>query len=382
MKRMQPPSKPLLLVGASARSAAFSASLAGYQPAAIDLFADVDLDECCPVELWDYQTESLLGLARRLPSGPWLYSGGLENRPHLVQLLATERQLYGNGCQTLAEVRNPWKLAAVLGKHACRVAKLSEPLGARVARKWVRKPLRSAGGSGVQRLIDARSASPMWKASYLQEYLVGPSYGAVYVAYLDGTVFLGVTKQLVGAAWTGGTGFHYCGSIGPVHLAEAAQCEIVRLGAVVAAEFDLRGIFGIDVVVNQDGVWTLEVNPRYTASVEILERAADVAAIQLHVAACEGQTRSNSPTAMRPGCFGKAIVFARRRLIVPANFTALVSRRNARRSWHSIADIPRVGSVIDRGRPVTTVFAAAPTMELVELKLRMRAHEVQRVLQC
>ena len=355
----------------------------GYQPVAIDLFGDVDLAECCPLRIWDYQTESLLPLVRQLPSAAWLYTGVLENRPDLVQRLAQERRLYGNDGPTLAAVRDPWKLAAALKCNGFRVAELSFPEQQGVTGKWIRKPLFSSGGSGVRRSVMPRSSStPVHQTSYLQRYVEGKSYGAVYLAGSNDAVLLGTTQQLIGTAWTGGTGFRYCGSIGPLRLTESEQCEIARLGSTVSAEFDLQGIFGVDFIVNQDGVWTLEVNPRYTASVEVLERAAGFSGIQLHVDACEGRPRPEPVVAVGSGFFGKAIVFSRRRVIVDEKFRTLVSTRNAHKSWPEIADIPPLGSILEKGRPVTTVFAQAATMDLVASKLRLRTYEVQRALRC
>jgi len=379
---MEPSAESLLVVGASARSAAFSASRAGYRPVAIDLFGDVDLAECCKVEIWDYQTETLLRVAKRLPACAWLYTGALENWPGMVRSLALQRPLYGNSFQVLSAVRDPWRLAAALRKHGCRVAKLSNSQRGAIPGNWVKKPLRSAGGNGVARVVGHHSVTSDRQPSYLQEYIHGPSYGAVYTATADCTILLGITRQLIGAAWTGANGLRYCGSIGPVDLCNSQQHEFRRLGDAVAAEFDLRGLFGIDVVVNTEGVWTLEVNPRYTASVELLERARDMAAIKYHVAACEGRTISDPSSTSDQGCFGKAILFAKRRVRILDNFTKLVSSFNAGQSWPAIADIPSPGAIIEKGRPVTTVFAEAATIDLVEILLRQRAQLVQDVVGC
>src|SRR5437667_188035 len=67
----------LLIVGASARAAAFSALRAGLRPWCADLFADVDLQRACPAlriagRGYPHGLERMLGLA---PPGPWLYTG-------------------------------------------------------------------------------------------------------------------------------------------------------------------------------------------------------------------------------------------------------------------------------------------------------------------
>ena len=44
----------------------------------------------------------------------------------------------------------------------------------------------------------------------------------------------------------------------------------------------LRGLFGVDFVLRDGIPWPVEVNPRYTASVEVLEFAAGIRALTLH----------------------------------------------------------------------------------------------------
>src|SRR5205807_493928 len=94
-----PSGEHLLIVGASARSAAFSVLRAGLRPECADLFADADLRARCPV--WCAPPKDYPGGFLDLPAfaapGPWLYTGGLENRPELIDELARRRQpLWGN----------------------------------------------------------------------------------------------------------------------------------------------------------------------------------------------------------------------------------------------------------------------------------------------
>ena len=48
---------------------------------------------------------------------------------------------------------------------------------------------------------------------------------------------------------------------------------MTRIAKALARASDLHGLFGIDFVLDRDRVWLTEVNPRYTASVEVLELA-------------------------------------------------------------------------------------------------------------
>ncbi len=74
------------------------------------------------------------------------------------------------------------------------------------------------------------------------------------------------------------------------HLPWTAFEQAERAGQAVTAAFQLRGLFGCDFVWDGRRLWLVEVNPRYTASVEVFERAAGVALLRWHASLCEGGT--------------------------------------------------------------------------------------------
>src|SRR5436189_137752 len=138
---MQDPN--LIVVGASARAAAFSALRAGMRPYAIDLFADSDLVDVCPaVKIKRYPQDFEQALAGS-PQAPWIYTGGLENYADLVERMSALRPLYGNGAEVLRQIRNPELLAASLadsGFHVLQIRNSPPPSG--VEQEWLRKPRR------------------------------------------------------------------------------------------------------------------------------------------------------------------------------------------------------------------------------------------------
>src|SRR5205807_4168874 len=100
-------------------AAAFSIRRAGYQPYAIDLFADRDLAAICPaVKIQRYPHDCLAALAAA-PEAPWIYTGGLENHPRLVDRLADVRLLLGNRGDVLRRIRDPRLLAEAARDTGC-----------------------------------------------------------------------------------------------------------------------------------------------------------------------------------------------------------------------------------------------------------------------
>src|SRR5438477_227197 len=88
-------------------------------------------------------------------------------------------------------------------------------------------------------------------------------------------VLLGLTEQLVGERAFGVRGYRWCGNIVPPRLRagerDALLAEARVICSCLAGAFGLRGLFGVDVIWDGERAWTIEVNPRPTASLEAIE---------------------------------------------------------------------------------------------------------------
>lgn len=379
---------PLLILGASARAAAASAVRAGFAPLAADLFGDHDLRRLAGVTRQvDCYPGGLVDCARDFPQAAWIYAGGLENHPQVIGAIAAERPLWGNGPEVIRRIRDPWHLAAALRREGLRFPDVrpftdaTDPGlvldGVGEVTGWIRKPRRSAGGGSISWWPPRRDAAdgqhkqrPEGAAAwYLQRFVEGESQSAVYVAANGQAVLLGVTKQLIGARWAGASGFRYCGSIGPLQPGPSRLADWSRIGGCLARQFHLQGLFGVDAVVNDQGPWVVEVNPRYTSSVEILEFGNSVDALGEHAAACrDGRLYSRLP-GIAHRFRGKAILYAGRDIQIGASFVEAACRANEGGPWPMIADVPVAHQRIAAGRPVATLFAEGDNPKDTEVRL-------------
>ena len=198
------------------------------------------------------------------------------------------------------------------------------------------------------------------RGAYLQELVEGVPGSITFVADGRRAVPLGLSLQLVGETVFGGSGFRYCGSVlcgGPeplfpqeAELAAAAEA----LAAAATEAFGLRGVNGIDFVARAGVPWPIEVNPRYTASMELVERTHGVSVFALHADGSAGRLPASGPFG-RPAArvAGKAIVYARSEMTMG----------HLRRWWTdpNVRDVPHPGERIVRGQPICTVFADGAT---------------------
>ncbi len=371
----------LTIVGGSARAAAFSAVRAGFSVRAADRFADADLCRICRAVRIDDYSAGLAEVLRGSHPGGWLYTGALENCPALVNTLARIRPLWGNSADVLRRVRHPQRVADALGGRGlrCPAVTFDATLLPRDG-SWLRKSLRSTGGLQVSRRDQSAPIGGNREAdSYFQQFVEGTACSAVYVAAGRKAALLGVTRQLIGARWTGADGFRYCGSVGPLALSGDVAENFVQIGDVLADEFELAGLFGVDAIINSQGVWPVEVNPRYTASVEVLERALGIRAMELHVAACQAaELPPPHAVALGSRC-GKAILFATNRVEISADYDSPANQAETC-PWPALADIPARGTIIEPGWPILTVFSAGPSERAVLDALRRQAADFRSAL--
>jgi uncharacterized protein len=191
------------------------------------------------------------------------------------------------------------------------------------------------------------------------------------LAQRSGATLLGVTWQWVGRP---GAPFAYRGSVGPWPLKRPERARIAHLGRVLASAFGLVGLFGIDLILRAGQPWPVEINPRYTASVEVLELALGRALLADHGQVFGGAATPKQPRipdTARRGVVGKAILFAEHRCTVdiPARYSF------QRRHWFAIprlADVPHPGERFRPGEPVLTVFARAASIEDCRVRLERR----------
>jgi predicted ATP-grasp superfamily ATP-dependent carboligase len=371
----------LLIAGVSTRALAASAARAGHRVTAVDAFGDIDLRTVAEVlssgnGAGRFSAARAAARARTVSASLVAYSANFENYPDAVAALAAGRRLLGNPPAVLRRVRNPIILMRALRGRGFAVpeTRASPPNAECRGCRWLLKPRRSGGGHGTR---PWRPGAAVPRRSYLQERIAGPAGSIVFLADGHRAVLLGLSRQLVGDRAFGAHGFRYCGSLlGTTHrsvfdrqdqLLDAAR----GLAAAASEEFGLVGLNGIDFIARSGIPYPIEVNPRYSASMELVERATGLPLFELHRAACRGLL---PPEPSVPGLVtGKAIVFAQREVTVGAGLR-----------WTAdgdLADIPHPGERIQRGHPICTVFATGTDPTTCRERLRLRAERIYQMIE-
>lgn len=371
----------VLLAGVTTRALAISAAKAGYRVTAVDGFGDRDLRavaEVIPVPRRSgrYRPGAAAAAAATISATMVAYTSNFENDPAAVARLKRGRRLLGNPPEVLVRVRNPVELMRLLRERGFAIpeTRVSPVLRSRRPTHWLLKPRRSGGGHGVRIW---RAGQPVPRGGYLQERILGLPGSIVFAADGRSAVTLGLSRQLVGERRLGADGFRYCGSLlatpaVPLFPNQEALLErATAVAATITREFGLVGLNGIDFIA-QDGVpYPVEVNPRYSASMELVERSAGICLFEVHARACDGELPL--PPVLSERVHGKVIVFARRDVRL-GNIQSWVGRS-------SLADVPHSGERIRLGHPICTLFAEARGGQSCLRLLQQRAGGIYRMVE-
>jgi predicted ATP-grasp superfamily ATP-dependent carboligase len=374
-----------LLAGVSVRALAQSAVRAGYRIVAADYFGDSDLEALAPCRSLlrqgyaSYDARALPGLVAGLEYNAVAYVANLENHPGVVTALAGGRPVVGNSPETLMRVRHWPTLRRVCAEEGLAMPPTlfpGEEKQAASQARWLKKPVKSGGGHGIA-FWDARPLTSGW---YLQAHVPGPSASAVVAADGRDCVVLGISEQCIGDPVLGAHGFRHCGNIAPLAPelggGDALTQAVSDMAARLTRHFGLRGVYGIDFIVALGHDCAprpvfLEVNPRPTASAELMEESGQAAVFDVHVAASSGLLPSPPKPANGP-CLAKGIVFAARACRIPKDG-----------SWlrPELRDVGRPGDTIAPGRPICSLLTQGETRKEALAGLHAIARELTHTLE-
>jgi uncharacterized protein len=343
---------PYLLVGNSARALARSAARGGYDVHVLDGFADAD------TALWarsvtrlpwghgqeiDRVPPEVVEIARSL--GPFqglVYAAGFESAPYLLNSLSQIWPLSGNSASLVARVKDPEGLSALL-----QALHIPHPESRRTrpadARHWLCKRIGGAGGGHVRA---AEAVGTLGDDEYFQRHVDGRSISALFLANGRRAAVVGFHEQ-----WVNGdadNGFYAYGGACSAHglspaMRAAMRAAIERLVAAVG----LRGLNGVDFVVEQGAFTLIEINPRPCITLDLYDPDWDEGLFHWHLQACAGRLPGRLPVPGRVRAH--RVLYAAHKAVIPAGAI-----------WPDwVTDRPAGPQEVPRGMPVCTIHAEA-----------------------
>lgn len=238
-------------------------------------------------------------------------------------------------------------------------------------KKYLLKPLKSGGGKEIQLLYSLRDYNKIKGKIkndnyYFEEYIDGKLYSAQFGADSKNSRLLSITEQL--NALNTDNPFQYGGNI-LIKADEQLRKALQETADLLTKTYSLKGINGFDFIIKDDELYFLELNPRFTAAVELLLPiySEDVFKIYFKKNLAKNYLHKLLNTDIKES--GKLIYYAQEDLKIKNDLKNL-NNKSIRdsvtefdQSDYFIKDLPKIGEEFLKGDPVFTLIINADNRE-------------------
>ena len=357
--------QPLIVVSTSARPLAQAARRAGLAARVVDAFGDVDT--VAQAERWrrvglnsegGLDPDQVLDAVAELSPGPAtvVIGSGLEAHPEAIERLAERHALAGNDPQVWRLAGDPrrwFAMASILGIPYPAVS-WERPSD---AEHWLLKRAASSGGQYVRSATSALSAqSRVGGEWYFQRRVQGQSYSLLFLADGQDMRSVGVNR-LLAAPPQAPSPWAWAGAVRPSGLSAELQIRVEGAARALTVALGLRGLNGLDFIVQGDAWFLLELNPRPTATLDLWDVEPMPPLLGLHLQGCAGhgycRRKAFDALPALPGARAMAVAYAGTPMRVPFDT-----------SWpRACRDRPCAGAQVGPGDPLCTVHACHATAD-------------------
>lgn len=375
--------------------------MAGFEPIVVDYCEDRDLIAITHRHI-SMRDENWPELVRgEFPDLPLLITGGMEHQLAAIDSLLQGTSRPACSISQLEQMRRlshwarwaklcgigwpeTWTTVEIDANEALRNQLVAESTQ---GQSWLLKSTRGVGGMHTHDLLADHSWLNMPDSVYAQRKLPGETIGVTFASSEYGSIVLGAAASLGPGSQAFMPKYVYRGSCGPFHeLTETAWMNLHSFATLVGRSTGYAGLWQADFLLNQDELTLLEINPRWSASMELLDSVYELGLVALHVdCVCRSidgvrwkamTLDANRWTRELPSTMlGKLVAYASKDICVSEEqsktwwqhrWTGNVSGIGDRVVY---ADIPRPKTLIATGEPILTCFALGDSLAGVQHKL-------------
>ena len=220
--------------------------------------------------------------------------------------------------------------------------------------RFILKPVQGSGGYDINLLNNDTDIEFNEGEFLLQEYVDGISLSSSLLATEDYAKTVTNTRLLTMNDIEKNNRFIYMGNILPL-TEESILSETKDLNEItsemnettekLAHEFNLKGSNGIDYILNENGLYAIEINARLQGTFECIEKAYGINMLDAHIKACQGEI-INIP---KPKAYSyKKIIYSPTRM------------KYSKIDLDNIYDLPHIGSITEKDQPLLTIIDSNP----------------------
>lgn len=216
--------------------------------------------------------------------------------------------------------------------------------------QFILKPLQGSGGYGINLLDNVGNLEFNDGEFILQEYVKGIGLSSSVLASGSDAKCIINTRLLTEQDFDKNNSFRYIGNILPltkesvmadVDDIEKIADEMNATSEMLARKFKLLGSNGVDYILNENGLYVIEINARLQGTFECVEKSLGINMLEAHIKACKGKIMDIP----KPKYYSyKKIIYSPTRM------------KYEKIDLDNIYDLPHIGSITEKGEPLLTII--------------------------
>ncbi|WP_458405137.1 ATP-grasp domain-containing protein [Methanobrevibacter sp.] len=217
-------------------------------------------------------------------------------------------------------------------------------------KQFILKPVKGSGGYDINLLNNETCTEFNGDEFILQEYISGINLSSSVLATKNQTKTITNTRLLTMNDLEKNNSFIYVGNILPL-TQQSIMSKVEKIDDIIKTmnttseklshKFNLIGSNGVDYILNKNGLYVIEINPRLQGTFECVEKAYGINMLEAHISACQGKIIDIPPAKYY---VYKKIIYSPTR----NKFTKL--------ELNNIYDLPHIGSITEKDEPLLTII--------------------------
>ncbi|WP_296783802.1 ATP-grasp domain-containing protein [uncultured Methanobrevibacter sp.] len=256
--------------------------------------------------------------------------------------------------------------------HACDIDEAFEIYKNHPDIQFILKPVKGSGGYDVNLLNNGIDIEFGDNEFILQEYVSGTSLSSSVLSSENETKTVTNTRLLTMNDFGDENSFIYVGNILPL-TDKSIMSDVEDINNIneklkdtsesLIDKFNLIGSNGVDYILNENGLYVIEINPRLQGTFECAEKTFGINMLEAHIRACQGEVME-IPKAQ---CYTyKKIVYSPTRM------------KYHPMDLDNIYDLPHIGSITEKDEPLLTIIDSDVDFEKLYEKVELTSEIVNK----
>ena len=217
--------------------------------------------------------------------------------------------------------------------------------------KYIIKPVKGSGGYDINLLNNDSTIQLKDSENYiLQEYIDGINLSSSILARKDIKKTIMNSRLLTENDFKNNNSYIYIGNILPltkesslsnIGNIDEINKQMIETSQNLAYKFNLIGSNGVDYILNENGLYVIEVNPRIQGTFECVEKSLQINMLDAHIKSCMNESVE----------IPKAKYYSYKKIIYSP-----CRNKYSKIDLDNIYDLPHIGTITEKSEPLLTII--------------------------